>query len=86
VETLRTLRRAHKPGPTVDILEVRPHGADLIFARGTVDGVAVAQYFPVADLNRCPPDARRRCLASKLRALLPEHAPTNLTGREENVW
>lgn len=75
-----------KPGAVVVIHETRSHGADQVFVRGTVDGVEVKAFVPVAVAADAPMGQRRRSLAQALIAHLPAPDPYfGLSGREDAV-
>lgn len=75
-----------KDGATVVIHQTRSHGADLLFVRGAVDGVAVSAYLPVGPVIDAPLGQRRRVIAAMLATRLPAPDPlAGLVGREEGV-
>lgn len=73
-----------KAGATVVVQQVIAHGADLLDVRGTVDGVPVRAFIPVAELDADGVD--RRGLAAALARRKPAPvAPPTFVGREEGV-
>ena len=81
-KSVREMLLGKPTGHTVVIAEVRPHGGDLLYARGTVDGVEVSAY-----LDRAVCEVQgRRYVAGKLASCAPPPNPyAAYLGREERV-
>ena len=82
-----------EPRSVVDIEEVVPHGADLLYVRGTVDGIPAKAYVPRSAISGIREARRRSFLASYLRGTVNREARDReallriqLLGREERVW
>ena len=63
-----------RPHPTVVITDVLPHGADLLYVRGTVDGVEAKTYVPSEAIHSVREARRRSYLASYLRGSIDRAA------------